>query len=347
VGPRLRLPPYVHSFTDRYGTPRYYFRRRGFPQAPLPGIPYSAEWMSAYEQASAAAPAVIGSSRTVTGTVHHAVALYLDSEAFKSLAPITQGMRRRELERFRRDHGDRRIAMMRPEDAARILNRLRPYPQRNALKALRGLMAFAVRERLVDSDPTAGFKPTKVKNTGGFTVWTEADIEMFEDRHPIGSRARLALGLLLYTGQRRGDVVLMGRQHIRDGTLSLRQSKTGAQVDIPVLPELQAIFDASTLGNLTFVMTERGKPFTPASFGNWFRRMCDGAGLAKGLSAHGLRKAAATRLADHGATAHELMSWFGWSSISEAERYTRAANRKVLAQGVIKKLEKGTGSGKL
>jgi integrase len=81
--------------------------------------------------------------------------------------------------------------------------------------------------------------------------------------------------------------------------------------------------------------------FTANGFGGWFRRRCREAGL----SAHGLRKAAATRFADNGATAHELMSWFGWSTLTEAERYTRAANRKALAADMVLKLESRTGGG--
>jgi integrase len=150
----------------------------------------------------------------------------------------------------------------------------------------------------------------------------------------------LALALLLYTGQRRGDVVRLGRQHIRNGVLSIKQSKTGAQVDLPVLPELQAALDLTPIG-MTFLVTGRGIPFTPDGFGFWFRQCCTEAGL-KGLSAHGLRKAAATRLAERGATAHELMAVFGWSTLREAERYTRAANRKALASGVMPKLRSGT-----
>jgi integrase len=166
--------------------------------------------------------------------------------------------------------------------------------------------------------------------------WTDVDIARFEARHPVGSKARLALALLLYTGQRRGDVVRLGRQHIRNGVLSIKQSKTGAQVDLPVLAELQAALDLTPIG-MTFLVTRRGIPFTPGAFGMWFRDRCTEAGL-KGLSAHGLRKAAATRLAECGATAHELMAVFGWSTLREAERYTRAANRKALASGVMRKL---------
>ncbi len=137
----------------------------------------------------------------------------------------------------------------------------------------------------------------------------------------------------------------MGRQHVRDGVLSLRQQKTGAQIDIPVVPDLQAALDAMPMTDqLAFLTTEAGQPFTAAGFGGWFRDRCNEAGLHH-CTAHGLRKAAATRLADRGATEHQLMAWFGWTSIREAERYTRRANRKHLAQ-TAGKLISGTSSGK-
>jgi integrase len=350
MGPRLRLPPYVHAFLDRHGKPRHYFRRPGFKQVSLPGLPWSPEFMAAHEAAmkGETAPRLeLGASRTVSGTVNAAIVDYLKSTAFtERLRPSTQAMRRAILERFRSEHGDKRIVMLQPEHVERLLNKLKPYAQRNFLKTLRGLMAFAVKDRIIKVDPTADCKTVHIKDTGGFTPWSDENIKTFEDRHPIGARARLALALLAFTGQRRGDIVRLGRQHVREGVLSFRQSKTGVQVDIPVLAELQAVLDATPNEHLTFLVTESGKPFSPAGFGNWFRDRCNEAALPKGLSAHGLRKAAATRLANHGATAHELMAWFGWTSISEAERYTRRANRKALAQGVVRKLEAGTSGGK-
>jgi integrase len=139
----------------------------------------------------------------------------------------------------------------------------------------------------------------------------------------------------------------MGRQHMRDGVLSFRQSKTRNLVEIPVLAELNEALGAMPQTNhLTFLTTGSGAPFTAAGFGGWFRDRCDEASIPKGYAAHGLRKAAATRHANCGATAHELMAWFGWTSISEAERYTKAADRKRLAQGMVMKLKQGTSSGK-
>src|SRR5262249_21640951 len=133
------------------------------------------------------------------------------------------------------------------------------------------------------------------------------------------------------TMQRRGDVIELGRQHVHHGILSLRQQKTKAQVDIPLLEEVLAAIDAMPTKHLTFLVTELGKPFTAAGFGNWSRDQCNAANLPKNLSAHGLRKAGATRLAEHGCTDHEIMAWGGWTSLKEVQRYTRAVNRKRLA----------------
>jgi integrase len=105
-------------------------------------------------------------------------------------------------------------------------------------------------------------------------------------------------------------------------------------LELPVLPELQSVIDATPTGDLAFLVTERGQPFSAAGFGNWFQDRCNEAGL-RGLSAHGMRKAAATRAAERGATAHQLMAIFGWRTIKQAEAYTRAAERKRLAAGAM------------
>jgi site-specific recombinase XerD len=98
-----------------------------------------------------------------------------------------------------------------------------------------------------------------------------------------------------------------------------------------MLPVLQSIIDASPTGDLTYLMTDHGKPFTPAGFGGWFREQCDKAAL-KHCSAHGLRKAGASIAAENGASPHQLMAIFGWLTLKEAERYTQAARRRRMAR---------------
>jgi integrase len=167
-----------------------------------------------------------------------------------------------------------------------MIGRLKPYAQRNMLKTLRALVTFALAEGLIDVDPTVGVKLAGVRDSGGFATWDETHIAQYRATHPLGSRARLALELLFCSMQRRGDVVRIGRQHVRDGALTLRQQKTGTQVDIPVLAELQAAIDAMPRADhLTFLVTDADKPFTAAGFGNWFREQCNLAGLPKNLSA--------------------------------------------------------------
>ena len=113
-----------------------------------------------------------------------------------------------------------------------------------------------------------------------------------------------------------------------DCQLVIRQQKTGTVVEIPVLAELQAELDMLPGDQLTFLVTEQGRPFAAAGFGNWFRDMAAGAGLPTDYNSHGLRKAGATRGAEAGWTDHEIMAWGGWKSLSEVQRYTRAANRR-------------------
>lgn len=333
---------YVHEFRDRHGKVRRYFRRPGHKQAPLPGLPGSDEFMAAYRQAldGVTAPRIApGASRTRPGTVAALVAAYLGSARFRGLAPSTQATYLGIIDRFRQEHGDKRVALLQREHIVRFLNRkaATPAAANNWLRMVRMLMQFAVAEGVRGSDPTAGIKGLRHRSDGFYT-WSEADIAAFEARHPVGTRARLALALLLYTAQRRCDVVRIGRPHVRDGVLAIRQQKTGTFVEIPIHPELARIIEATPVEHpqcLTFLATQYGQPFTPAGFTNWFRERCAEAGLPKGCSPHGLRKAASRRLAEAGCTAHQIMAITGHRTLKEVTRYTDAADRKRLAESAM------------
>jgi hypothetical protein len=146
VGRGLRLPRYTDHFLDRHGVPRFYLRRAGFKRVPLPGLPWSPEFMAAREAAlkgeAAPQPIEIGISRTAVGSVDHAIVGYYGSTAFAELGARTRQSRRALLERFRAEHGGKPIARMKREHTAKIIHKLKPYAQRNMLKALRGLQFF-------------------------------------------------------------------------------------------------------------------------------------------------------------------------------------------------------------
>jgi integrase len=338
--------PFVHSIIDRHGKRRHYFRRSGQKSVSLPGAWGSQEFQDAYRAALAgetAPPIEIGESRSKPGSVAAAVALYLGSMDFGALADATRRDRRRILEHFREAYGDRPFAALERKHIEPMVAKKAPHAARGFLKALRGVVTVAIRAGLRADDPTAGIR-IKIRATGGFRTWAEDDIAQFEAAYPIGSRARLAFGLLLYTGQRRGDVIRMGRQHVKGALLTVRQGKTGAVVAIPIHPELQAILAASDAGQLTFLVTATGKPFTGQGFTNWFRMMCRAAGLPPGLSPHGLRKAMCRRLAEAGCSASQIAAISGHATLHEVARYTKAADQKRMAIDAMESIT-GTESG--
>jgi integrase len=207
-----------------------------------------------------------------------------------------------------------------------------PHAANNFLKAMRGFFKWAAGDgELAKVNPTVGVKLLQGKNKDGFHTWTDEEIARFEQRWPNGSRERLALHLLLYTGLARGDVVRLGKQHVSGGVVTFRMEKNRGDgyVYPPLLPVLAETIAASKTGDLTFLVTDKGLPFVKEGFGNWFRDACRAAGCPG--SAHGLRKAGATRAAENGATINQLMALFGWKTEKMALLYTRKADRKRLA----------------
>jgi integrase len=203
---------------------------------------------------------------------------------------------------------------------------------------MRGLFTWALEAELVKVDLTLGIKNPRSPKTDGFLVWSEDDVEHYECRWPLGTRERVWLDVLLYTGLRRGDAVRLGKQHIRDDIATLRTEKSQGEiaVTLPILPVLAATLKAGPTGELAFIIGDKGKPLTKESFGNMFREACRTVGVNK--SAHGVRKIGATRAANNGATVAELEAIFGWIGGRMASLYTRSADRARLARQSMSKL---------
>src|SRR5262249_7021749 len=274
----MKLPKYVKAYVDKRDDRAYYYLRRpGCPHVRLPGLPWSPSFMAEYEKAMACPRTAIGARRIKPGSVAAVVAAYLDSQAsFGAKSAGTQRMRRGILERFRAAYGDRPFALLPPEWIEALLDSKPPHAARSWLATLRSLCQFALKpaRRYLRSDPTANIKLRAIKGDGFHTV-TEDEIAKFEAHYPIGTKPRLAFALLLYTAQRRSDVVRMGRQHIRDGVLTVKQQKTGVTLAIPVHPHLQAVLDATPGEHLTFLVTATGKPYGGNAFTEQYRNWCD------------------------------------------------------------------------
>jgi integrase len=339
---------YLKWDVDRHGNRRCYFRRPGQRKFRLRSEPGTQDFLDEYYSAMSgkawAPDAAPPKQRVKAGTLEWLVGQYVQSPKFRGLDPVTQRTQRNILLDCCAEPlepgsavriGDCPLEHFGAAHARTLRDRKadKPGAARNRLKWLSALFSWAIEEDRAATNPAKGVRAIEFASEG-FHTWGEHEVAQFAARHPVGTKAHLALALMLYTGARRSDAVLFGRQHVRDGWLVYTQHKTRKRntkpVEIPVLPILQAVIDASPTGDLTFLVTERGKPFTANGFGNWFRKRCDEAGLRQ-CSAHGLRKAGATVAAENGATEQQLMAIFGWESARQATTYTRKARRKRLA----------------
>ena len=337
MGQRIRMkpkPPYTRCYRDRHGKLRWEFRKKGCKGRPLPGGPGSDGFWEAYDAAlrGAEAPQGVGATETVAGSINALVVRYYSSPEFDVLAQNTKKTYRSIFERFREDHGSKPVDRLERKHVKAMLDRKRATPSEanKFLKYVRRLMAFAVENELLEHNPCFGIKPLKI-TSDGYHAWTDAEIVQFLERHHEGGMARLALLLALYTGQRRSDVIRMGWKDIEDGYIKVRQEKTKAHLGIPIAPALAEAIKGMPRDRDTFLVTAQGQPFTSAGIGNWFRKRCDEAGLHH-CSMHGLRKAAARRLAEAGCTDRQIMSITGHKTAQEVGRYTRSAEQMKLAE---------------
>jgi integrase len=230
--------------------------------------------------------------------------------------------------------------------AVKILhNRIADTPDAaNArLQAIRAVFRWALDNEVggLTVNPARDVKRLPPKRQGGWPTWSQEEVEKFHARHPRGTKARVAFDLLRFTGVRRSDVILLGRQHIKDGALSILafkgRNRFPVQVDLPIVPELRATLDAGPVGDLLFLVSHYGKPFMANGFSRWFKKQCVAAGI-EDRSPHGVRKVAAVVAAENGATPHQLGSMLGWKTLAQPERYTKAASRKRLALGAARLL---------
>jgi integrase/recombinase XerD len=309
---------------DRYGNVRLYVRVPGLRKVRIRQKFGTDEFVAAYNAAltdHVAAPRQAHEAKP--GSFRWLCARYYASVTFAALDPATQSWRRRVLDSIAVAHGDKPVVLMeaRHVRALRDERRDKPGAANKRLKALQALFAWATEYGSAKHNPTIGVRKIKYASTGHHS-WTRDEIEMYRTRHPLGTKARLALDLLMYTTGRREDVVRLGPQHVRNGRVQFRQAKNEhrdpVDIDIPAHSALLASIEATPSRHMTFLVTKHGKPFTPAGFGNWFRDQCDQANL-RHCSAHGLRKATSVALARAGASPHEIQAVTGHRTLSEVK----------------------------
>lgn len=351
---RRFLPEHVTRFKDRHGKWRYRFRRVGFEGGYFKAEFGTDAWAKEYKAfndggEAPAAPAKV----VVPGSIADGIARYCAVPSRLGPTEVTQKKVRAVLDDFRAQHGHRMVDEVEFEHIDIILGRKQVkgtnergrkvggvHAARKLRKELVRLFDFLVKIKMRSDNPVSHaerIKEAPGKRSKGFHTWTEEEIAQYRARHAVGSKARLAMELMLWTGQRRSDAREMGPADIVNGRIEIEQGKTGKSGWISVAPQLLEAITAMPpvpADATTFLLTEFGKPFSRAGFGNKFREWCDQAGLPH-CTAHGLRKAIMRRMAELDMGNQTLKSVSLHSRDDEVARYTAAANQKRMADHAI------------
>lgn len=320
---------------NRDGTHRHYFRRRGQPLCRLPGEPLSDEFMAKYRECD---EWVSPHAEAAEGTFEWICDQYMDSPAFTSKAKATQDARRRVIATMVNELIDPTKTVKFGAEKAKSLKaahievlRDRKAENPNAgnerLKILAQIFKLAVSRKWVETNIVRDRERLSAPK-GGHRTASDDDLAAYFKKHASGP-AWVAGMMLKHLGVRVSDLRILGRQHVRKGLLVFSTVKTGVLCELPIEPPLAA---ALPRDNMTFLLSEAGKPFESDKalsqrVAKWFRQA-----NVTGITAHSVRKWRATKMAEKGASEYELMASFGWKDPKEARPYVQAANRQKMAQ---------------
>lgn len=344
----------VGVLTVRRGGKTYrYLRRKGHPLVRLPDLPLEhPDFLAAYAKARGV-PKLVAAGPALPGSVAALCQAALASDAYKAKSKGYRNLLRRHLDAIGQ-RGRTAIArgLQQPHVARDVKAAASPEDR---LKAWRFLFAFALAAELMDADPSQGLKAAPRATKGGHEAWTADDVDAYRARWPLGTKRRAAMELLFWTGARISDAVRLGVGMVgRDGVLAYRQQKTGDLAFVPwtcPLPAYAEAMDAdremthaalaSLAGHMTFIPAH-GKMRSDKALGTMIRLAAREAGVEK--SAHGLRKARATALAEGRATTHQIAAWTGHQSLSEVDHYTKSANRRLAVIGEERTANRANGA---
>lgn len=339
---------YVTSSPDRHGRIRHRFRLNGLSRY-FPGNPGDDEFEAAYHKAlkeaagdllkHKAPPLSKDDERAPEGSVARLILNYQRTPRYRKLSPSARRQYDSAFATFDQKFGKAPVKDITTKFVLKMMNGLRDRPGvANAyLRTLKMLLNFAILRGEIATNPTNGVKQIPL---GTWDTWAEEHIAAFENRWPLGTIERRILNVGLATGQRATDLVAIKTSDIQNEYVSVRQSKTGAVVILPIIDELVTDLAAFPPKGEHLIHRADGKGYTASGVSHILKAALREVGLPDSLNLHGLRKACCRRLAEAGATEREIMAVSGHKSPQMVSGYVAAADQKKLATAAMAKVSK-------
>jgi integrase len=237
-------PPHLQRGTSRHGKTIWFVQmKRGAPKIRIRGEYGSPEFEAAF-QAAVAAPPSKPEIKASKGTLEWAWILYKQSASWQSKAKSTRRQRENIMKHVLASAGSSPLADIDDVSISEGVDRRAKTPSqaKNFAQTVCQLFLWLKKNKIVSANPCDGLELPKRPNTGGFKEWTYEEILQYEERWPVGTRERVMLDVYMYTGLRRGDAARVGKQHVRNGVISLPTEKSQGRtvVHLPLLDAPQA-----------------------------------------------------------------------------------------------------------
>lgn len=324
---------HVHAYVAKGKTYRYF--RHGKVKVRLHGEPGSPEFQAEYDELLAGLE--IKRENAAPGTIAALIADFKRSPEFQKLAAATRAQYAKDLDRLGYV-GHARIKDLTRMHVLKMRDALADKPRKadHFVQVARRLLSWAVDRGYADANPL--LRVSMINEAEAHLVWSDDECRRFEESGP--REALLTPYMLgLFTGQRRGDVLLMARNRYDGEAIEVIQGKTGAALWIPCHARLKAYLDGLPTDRLLFCLDGKGLPWKDGStFSHEFGKHLDKIGLGH-LCFHGLRHTAATALADAGCSDRDIAAITGHKTPSMVRRYTARADQRRRASAAITKLQ--------
>lgn len=328
---------YVNSYIDSRGKLRHYYRRNG-QRIPLSADNLLSEYSRVHESFQN-----VRVQRVISGSFGALVELYYMSAEIAALRNSTKVEYKRLINKVNDKWRDVPLIGLTRRALLAYRDKLAdtPVTANNTMRVLSTLLSFAVDRGLLKENPIQGLRKLKVQSEG-WRPWSDDQLEIFE-RLAEGA-SRVAFLLALYTGQRRGDILKLRWDQIKDGCLFLTQEKTQKTLVIPLHPHLQKELEMWRVGRKivgpTIVHKQDGRAYTDDGFGTIWNREQTRLGVKAPF--HGLRKNATIALIEAGCTPQEAQAITGHETLDMLNHYAKRVDQRRLAETAISKLERNT-----
>lgn len=328
----LKLPMYVYRSVAR-GREYWYFQRgkgteRQGPRIALPHVADPEFWPAYYRAAGKVEP------RKEAGTFAALIDGYKESPEWRQLSDASRRDYARHLADIARMWGDLMVRDLEASDVLELRDKRseRPGSANYLVRVLSTVISWGIPRGYRRDNPCAHVR--KLKLGEGSRPWPWPAIERVRAEAP--PELWQAAALALYTGQRQRDVLAMTWTDVKDGVVSVLQSKTGIRLTIPIHRDLAAVLAGIDRRAVQVLTSSRGQTWTQDGFRASWSAATKRLGLD--LVFHGLRKSAVVMLLEAGCTDAEVSAITGQSRQMVAH-YAKQVNQSRLAAAAILRWE--------